>query len=129
MSEIKKECYYTAKHEWLKIENGQVAIGITDYAQTSLGDIVFLELKEQGTELKSGDPAGTIESVKSAEDIYSPLNGIIAETNQVAVDQPDSINRAPYETWLIKLKQFDEDAVKTLMSSDDYAKYLETLEN
>ena len=101
---IPSDLLYTKDHEWIKIENGIATIGITDYAQGELGDIIFIELPEIGDSVQAGDSIGTIEAVKTVADIYSPINGEILEVNIDLEDNPDSINKDPYDTgWIIKL--------------------------
>ena len=99
---------YAKSHEWAKLEaDGTVTVGITDHAQEALGDIVFLELPETGRSIKSGEECAVVESVKAASDIYSPVSGTVVESNQSAVDTPESINQDAYAVWLFKLKPTD----------------------
>ena len=101
---IPSDLLYTKDHEWIKIENGIATVGITDYAQGELGDIIFIELPEIGDSVQAGDSIGTIEAVKTVADIYSPMNGEISEVNINLEDNPDSINTDPYDSgWIIKL--------------------------
>ena len=101
---------YTKDHEWIKIENGIATVGITDYAQSELGDIIFIELPEIGDSVKAEDSIGTIEAVKTLADIYSPMNGEISEVNVNLEDNPDSINTDPYDSgWIIKLNNLTSD--------------------
>ena len=105
---IPSDLFYTKDHEWVKIENGIATVGITDYAQRELGDIIFIELPEIGDSVKAKDSIGTIEAVKTVADIYSPMNGEVSEVNVNLEDNPDSINKDPYESgWLIKLNNFN----------------------
>ena len=104
---IPSDLLYTKDHEWIKIENGIATIGITDYAQGELGDIIFIELPEIGDSVQAEDSIGTIEAVKTVADIYSPMNGEILEVNINLEDNPDSINTDPYDSgWIIKLNNF-----------------------
>jgi len=104
---IPSDLLYTKDHEWIKIENGIASVGITDYAQGELGDIIFIELPEIGDSVQAEDSIGTIEAVKTVADIYSPMNGEIAEVNINLEDNPDSINTDPYDSgWIIKLNNF-----------------------
>ena len=128
MSRVLEDLKYTKQHEWLKIDHHVAIIGITDFAQHSLGDIVYLELKDSGTSVKAGDSIGTIESVKAAEDIYSPVSGIIIEKNESILQSPELINKDPYENWLVKIKDFNESDLQHLLNSNEYQKYLESLE-
>ncbi len=104
---IPSDLLYTKDHEWIKIENGIATVGITDYAQGELGDIIFIELPEIGDSVQAEDSIGTIEAVKTVADIYSPMNGEISEVNVNLEDSPDSINTDPYDSgWIIKLNNF-----------------------
>ena len=104
---IPSDLLYTKDHEWIKIENGIATVGITDYAQGELGDIIFIELSEIGNSVQAEDTIGTIEAVKTVADIYSPMNGEISEVNINLEDNPDSINTDPYDSgWIIKLNNF-----------------------
>ena len=104
---IPSDLLYTKDHEWIKIENGIATVGITDYAQSELGDIIFIELPEIGDSVQAKDSIGTIEAVKTVADIYSPMNGEISEVNINLEDNPDSINTDPYDSgWIIKLNNF-----------------------
>ena len=104
---IPSDLLYTKDHEWIKIENGIATVGITDYAQGELGDIIFIELPEIGDSVQAEDSIGTIEAVKTVADIYSPINGEISEVNINLEDNPDSINTDPYDSgWIIKLNNF-----------------------
>ena len=104
---IPSDLLYTKDHEWIKIENGIATIGITDYAQGELGDIIFIELPEIGDSVQAEDSIGTIEAVKTVADIYSPMNGEISEVNINLEENPDRINTDPYDSgWIIKLNNF-----------------------
>ena len=104
---IPSDLLYTKDHEWIKIENGIATVGITDYAQGELGDIIFIELPEIGDSVQAEDSIGTIEAVKTVADIYSPMNGEILEVNINLEDNPDCINTDPYDSgWIIKLNNF-----------------------
>lgn len=128
MSKILDSLKYTKQHEWIKIENNIAFIGITDFAQHSLGDIVYLDLKDTGTSIQAGESVGIIESVKAAEDIYAPVSGTILEKNKDVLESPELINKDPYANWLLKMKDFDETELNQLMDSYEYKKYLESLE-
>ena len=104
---IPSDLLYTKDHEWIKIENGIATVGITDYAQSELGDIIFIELPEIGDSVQAEDSIGTIEAVKTVADIYSPMNGEISEVNINLEDSPGSLNTDPYDSgWIIKLNNF-----------------------
>jgi glycine cleavage system H protein len=95
---------YTKEHEWVKISGTEARVGITDYAQKQLGDVVYLELPEVGRRLNKGDVFGTIESVKAVSELYSPLSGEVAEVNRALVEKPEAVNARPHESWMIVLK-------------------------
>jgi glycine cleavage system H protein len=129
-SNVSKECFYTKAHEWAMIDSSDntLVIGISDYAQHSLGDIVFIDIPETGTTLSKGDSFGTIESVKAAEDLYAPAGGTIATINNALKDSPESINKDPYGSWIVKLKDYNKDELNQLMNPAAYEEYLKTLE-
>jgi glycine cleavage system H protein len=116
---------YTKTHEWVRIDGDTATIGMTDYAQSELGDITYLELPETGSELSASEPFGVVESVKAASDIYAPVDGEVLEVNEDAVTGPDVINKSPYDdAWLLKVKIADG-AGADLMDAEAYGKYLE----
>ncbi|KAA3663331.1 MAG: glycine cleavage system protein GcvH [Calditrichaeota bacterium] len=118
---------YTEDHEWVLVENGVATIGITDYAQSELGDIVFVELPEQEAETAQGEPFGTIEAVKAVSDLIAPVSGEVTEINEALDDEPEAVNSDPYGTgWMIKVKMSDESEVDSLLSPE---KYLEMIDN
>ncbi|MCB1177381.1 MAG: glycine cleavage system protein GcvH [Leptospiraceae bacterium] len=118
---------YTEKHEWVKVDGDTAVLGITDYAQNALGDLVYIDLPKAGKSLTAGNSCGTLESVKAAEDIYSPLNGEVVESNEAVVKDPALVNKDPYSNWMIKLKNYSISDLDALMDSNAYKKYLETL--
>lgn len=121
--EFPGDLLYTKEHEWAKIDGDTATIGITDFAQSELGDIVFVELPEVGHVLEKDTTFGVAESVKTVSDLYSPLGGEVVEINSAIEDQPELVNESPYgEGWLIKIKLADEGQVESLMSADDYRK-------
>ena len=121
-----KEYKYTQEHEWVHLEGGKNAkVGITDYAQSQLGDIVFLGLPAAGTELAQFGKMGEIETVKAVSDLFSPASGKVLEVNQAAIDEPAVINQDPYGAgWLIRLELSQPAELDALMSSDAYEKYV-----
>lgn len=129
MSQVKDGFYYTKQHEWAKEEDGLLLVGISDYAQHALGDIVFVDIKAPGTTLQAGANLGTIESVKAAEDLYSPVGGVVAETNPAVSASPEKVNQDPYGTYLTKLKDYSKDDLGKLMDAKAYTDYLSTLEH
>lgn len=123
---IPEDRLYTETHEWVKMENGIVIVGITDYAQKMLHDIVYIELPELGKNIKRGDVIAEIESVKSVAELYSPATGRIIEVNIILDDKPEMINRSPYEDgWIVKIspENWDEDKEK-LLSAEEYIKLI-----
>jgi len=126
MSEIPDELKYTRSHEWVRDEgDGIVAVGITDHAQELLGDLVFVELPEVGTELSAGGECAVVESVKAASDVYSPLDGEVAEVNETLADSPEAINEAPYENWIFRMRPSDPSQLDELLDAEAYAKVVE----
>lgn len=119
---------FTKEHEWIKIEGSRAKMGVTDYAQSSLGDITFVELPKGGVSCKQFEQIATVESVKAASDVYAPLSGKIVEINEQIVNNPEIINQSPYEKgWFVVIEISDEKEKDDLMSSSDYRKYLEEL--
>ncbi|HHI02751.1 MAG: glycine cleavage system protein GcvH [Candidatus Zixiibacteriota bacterium] len=118
---IPTDLKYTKEHEWIKIDGNLAVVGITDYAQGELGDIVFVELPSAGDDVKAGEPFGTIEAVKAVSEIFSPLSGKAAEVNELLEDDPMVINSDPYgDGWMIKIEFSDAAELDSLLSSDDY---------
>jgi len=125
-----EDFHYTKDHEWVKIEGDEAAIGITDFAQSQLGDVVFVELPDIGEELKSHQTLGVVESVKAVSDIYSPISGEVSEVNEGLNDNPEILNQDPHtKGWIIKLKVKDPSELDKLMSASEYEKYLEGLKD
>jgi glycine cleavage system H protein len=118
---IPAELMYTKDHEWARIEGDVATIGITDYAQSELGDIVFVELPEVGRKTKQAESFGTIEAVKAVSDLFAPLSGEIIEINNTLTDQPEVINKDPYgEGWLVKIKFTDQSEISNLLDKSKY---------
>ncbi len=126
MSNFPTNLKYTKTHEWVKEdEQGNYAVGITDHAQSLLGEIVYIELPEPGTELNHSDECGVIESVKAASDLYFPLSGEIIEVNAALFDSPDLVNSDPYgEGWLFRIEIRDESELSTLLGAEHYKKHV-----
>ena len=121
-----KNLRYTREHEWVLIEGNQATVGITDYAQHELGEVVFVELPKVGESVTKDEPFGVVESVKAASDVYAPLSGEVSETNDDLVSSPELINDDPYgDAWLIRLEMSDTSEVEHLMSAADYKDYVE----
>ncbi len=116
---------YTKDHEWAKAEDGVVVVGISDYAQDQLGDIVYVELPEIEDSFSAGDEFGTLESVKAVSELYIPIGGEIVAINEALEDAPELINQDPYGAWIVKIKPDDEGAVDTLLSNEEYKNLLE----
>ena len=123
---IPSELRYTTDHEWVREEDdGNVTVGITDHAQTALGDLVFVELPEQDAELAPGDACAVVESVKAASDVYAPLAGTVVEGNAALEDSPELVNEDPYgEGWLYRLQPTDATQIEDLLNADDYERLL-----
>ena len=116
---------YTESHEWVKVEENHAVIGITDYAQSQLKDIVYVELPEVGLELKKGDSMGSVESVKTLADIYSPLTGKVVETNSALKEHPQFVNEDPFgKGWIVKIAFRDQEELKSLLSVKDYRGFI-----
>ena len=125
MSEVRAELKYSASHEWIRLEaDGSVLIGITDYAQQALGDIVFVELPDKGEYLDLGAEIAIVESVKAASDIYAPISGEVLELNEDLSAEPSLINDSPYDLgWLLRLRPKDLESLKDLMDEHQYEDY------
>jgi len=122
---VPEECMYTKEHEWVCREGEVAVIGISEYASTELGDIVYIELPEPGTNVKQMDPIGTIEAVKTVAELFSPLSGEIVEVNEDIVENPEIVNKDPYEEgWFIKVKISDPGELDVLFSYDEYSEYI-----
>ncbi len=115
---------YTKEHEWLKIDGGTGVIGITDYAQNSLGDIVFVELPKVGTEIAAGKTFGSVESVKAVSDLFAPVSGTVTEINEELNTAPEQVNKDANTTWMIKVKLKDASEAGNLLSGADYEKFI-----
>ena len=126
---VPENLYYTKTHEWLRLlDESTAVIGITDYAQDMLHEIVYVDLPEAGTVIKKDSPFMEIESVKSVAEIYAPVSGEIIEVNESLEDTPEILNESPYEDgWLVKIKLSDTKELETLMDADEYLEYLSTL--
>ncbi|MBV9075323.1 MAG: glycine cleavage system protein GcvH [Acidobacteria bacterium] len=115
---------YTREHEWIKVDGGQATIGITDYAQNSLGDIVFVELPKVGDELSAGKTFGSVESVKAVSDLYAPASGKVVAVNDELNGAPEKINSDAHGAWMVRIQLKDAGEVNKLLSSDDYDKFV-----
>lgn len=128
MSNIPGELKYTKSHEWVKTNaDGTVTVGITEHAQDLLGDMVYVEVPEAGTEVKAGQDCAVVESVKAASDVYSPIGGEVTEANESLGDVPETVNQDPYgEGWLFKLRPANQQDVDALMDAAAYQKLVES---
>jgi glycine cleavage system H protein len=122
------ELQYTKTHEWIRIEGSQATVGISDYAQDALGDVVYLELPDVGASYEASAPFGAIESVKAASDLYMPVAGEVIEVNEPLINQPELLNSDPYGAgWLLKIKVAE--GVGALMSAEAYEKYIDEIKH
>lgn len=113
---------YTKSHEWVKEEDGVVLIGLSDYAQEALGDLVFVNLPEEGDELTAGETFGDVESVKAVSDVYSPVTGTVDAVNEALLDAPESINQNPYEAWFVRVNGVTD--TEELMDAEAYEAFV-----
>jgi len=124
--DIPKDCLYTREDEWVRVEHDRVTLGITDYAQDKLGDIVFVELPEVESTISQGDPFGVVESVKAVSDLYAPISGEVIEVNAELAEAPEMINASCYsDGWMLVVVPDDAGELEQLMSAEDYLSYLE----
>lgn len=122
---LPKDLRYSEEHEWTKLEGNKVRVGITDFAQSELGDIVFVELPEIGTELKADEPFGSVESVKTVSELYAPVSGKVVEINNDLEDRPELVNESPYEgAWMIVIDPSDTLELDQLMTPEQYAEMI-----
>lgn len=125
MSKIVEGLYYTNTHEWVKVEDGFAFIGITDYAQDALGEIVFVELPEEEDTVEAGKDFSAIESVKAASDVMSPITGIIVLVNEELEDTPEALNEDPYENWIVKVELENKTELNKLLNAKEYKEICE----
>lgn len=125
-----KDCLYSREHEWVRAEGKSVTMGITDYAQSALGDIVFVELPSIGQEMEPGEPFGSVEAVKAVSDLFSPVSGVVTAVNTTLEDDPTLVNHSPYdEGWMVKAKLRNESDLDGLLSPEEYEKLVAGLES
>ena len=122
--ELREELLYSKSHVWVKEEGEEMVIGLTDYAQSELGDLVFVNLPEEGDELTVGEAFADVESVKAVSDVYAPVAGTVSEINEELLDAPEKINEAPYEAWLVRVKDVTEK--EALLSAEEYQTFVES---
>ena len=126
--EVRNELLYTRDHEWLKTENKHALMGMTDYAQKSLHEIIYVELPNVNQRLKQGDPIGSVESVKATSDVLSPITGRVVEVNNTLMDSPEVINESPYEDgWILRIEIARQSELENLMDPEEYRRYLDEL--
>jgi glycine cleavage system H protein len=122
---IPEDLHYTKQHEWVRLSEGVGVVGITDYAQKELGDIVYVDLPKVGTALQQGKVMGSVESVKAVSDIYAPVSGEVIEINDALSSAPEKLNESPHDDgWLIKIRLSAPDEISGLLSAEDYQKYV-----
>ncbi|ATP41589.1 glycine cleavage system protein H [Solibacillus sp. R5-41] len=121
-----KELKYTKEHEWVKIEDGKATIGITHFAQSELGDIVFVELPEVGDDITKDQPFGSVESVKTVSELYAPLSGTVVSVNEELSDNPEFVNESPYEqAWMVVIELSNDAELEELMDAEAYTQLIE----
>jgi len=122
---VPSELKYSKEHEWIKVEGNTVTIGITEYAQSELGDIVFVELPEVDDDIQEGDTFGSVESVKTVSELYAPVTGKVVEANEELEDSPEFVNESPYEkAWMVKVEVSDLDQLNELLSAEQYSEMI-----
>ena len=122
--ELREELLYSKSHEWVKEDGEEVVIGLTDYAQSELGDLVFVNLPEEGDELVVGESFSDVEYVKTVSDVYAPVSGTVSEVNEELLDAPERINEAPYDAWFVKVKDITER--EELLTAEEYKAFVES---
>lgn len=122
--ELRDELCYSKSHEWVKEEEGMTVIGLTDYAQSELGDLVFVNLPEEGDTITVGEAFADVESVKAVSDVYAPVSGTVCEVNEELLDAPEKINESPYDAWFVKVKDVSEK--EELLSAEEYQAFVKS---
>jgi glycine cleavage system H protein len=124
--EFPEDVKYTKEHEWARAEGNRIRVGITDFAQDALGDVVYVDVPEEGTEVRAGQPFGEVESTKSVSDVYAPLTGTVVERNPLLADHPELVNEQPYgDGWMIVIEPSDISEVEGLMDAGSYRQFTE----
>ena len=124
--EIPSDLFYTKEHEWIRVEDNKGTVGITSFAQEQLGDVVFVEFPEEGTQLKQGTPFGVVESVKTVSDLYAPVDGSVCSVNKDLEVNPELVNSDPYgKGWMVKFDITSEEQLKTLLSNREYSNLIQ----
>lgn len=117
---------YTAEHEWIKVDGDIAIVGVTDFAQSELGDIVYVEIETEGESLEKGEVFGTIEAVKTVSDLFMPISGEVLEVNEALEDEPEKVNESPYgDGWMVKIKIANKSELDELLNAEDYKKEIE----
>ena len=122
--ELREGLLYSRSHEWVKEDGDEVLIGLTDYAQSELGDLVFVNLPEEGDEVTTGESFADVESVKAVSDVYSPVTGVVSAVNEELLDAPESINEAPYDAWFVRVKDISDR--EELLTAAEYEAFVES---
>lgn len=122
--ELREGLLYSKSHEWVKEEGEEVLIGLTDYAQSELGDLVFVNLPEEGDEVTTGESFADVESVKAVSDVYSPVTGVVSAVNEELLDAPEPINEAPYDAWFVRVKDISDR--EELLTAAEYEAFVES---
>ena len=121
MANVPEDLHYSKDHEWVRVEGGDAIIGITDYAQNSLGDVVYVELPKTGDEFAANEPFGSVESVKAVSEVFTPIAGAVVRINESLADEPEKVNSDPYgEGWMVRLRMSNAAAVDSLLSAAEY---------
>ena len=121
MANVPEDLHYSKDHEWVRVEGDQAIIGITDYAQNSLGDVVYVELPKAGDEFAANEPFGSVESVKAVSEVFTPIAGAVVQINESLADEPESVNSDPYGAgWMIRLKMANPGEVDSLLTAAEY---------
>jgi glycine cleavage system H protein len=128
MAKVLKDLKYTESHEWVKVEDGKARMGVSDYAQHAMGDVVFVELPEEGEEFSAGDDFCVVESVKGANDVYAPVSGKVVEVNTEVEDSPEAINEDAYSSWIAVIEMSDPSEVDNLLDGEAYEELCKKLE-
>jgi glycine cleavage system H protein len=124
---VPEDLKYTKEHEWVRVDGDRLIVGITDFAQDALGDVVYVDVPEKGTQVKAGEPFGEVESTKSVSDVYAPVSGTVVERNAQLADAPELVNRDPYgEGWMIAISPADDSEVEALLEAGAYRELTET---
>ncbi|WP_254821419.1 glycine cleavage system protein GcvH [Haloglomus halophilum] len=124
--EVPEDCRYLETHEWVRLEDGRARVGISDFAQDELGDVVFVELPGEGDSVEQDDDFGVIESIKAVSDLYAPVSGTVAATNERLVDEPELVNEDPFgDGWMLELEDIDESELDALLPPEAYREQIE----